>query len=347
MPARPWPRRWRARSPPIAAPNKKGIGRVVYTNMIPGGGFRGYGASQTTFAMECAIDELAQTARHRPVRDAAQERRAAGRQRRIDLEGAERRELRQLRHRPVPRHRRARAEEGQRRQEARRRRLARRHRRGARHARMRPADRAPLGGGDEAPARRHLPSRLRLVGDGQRHHHGAQADGRSRRRRARRRRRHHQCRHRPHALRHRHLRQHRHGRGRQGGAHHRRGDEATTSSTSPARHTGIAGRPVPPRQRCGDLRQQAHPAHRAACRGRQGQPSLHGRPQGLPVAAHHRLQRAGRAARGASRDRRGPHPAQRACRRHRTSDQSHAVPRPARRRRRHGLRLGADREHGP
>ena len=47
---------------PIAAyrcDNKKGVGRVVYTNMIPGGGFRGYGASQTTFAMECAIDELA------------------------------------------------------------------------------------------------------------------------------------------------------------------------------------------------------------------------------------------------------------------------------------------------
>ena len=39
--------------------NKKGVGHVVYTNMIPGGGFRGYGASQTTFAMECAIDELA------------------------------------------------------------------------------------------------------------------------------------------------------------------------------------------------------------------------------------------------------------------------------------------------
>ena len=75
--------------------------------------------------------------------------------------------------------------------------------------------------------------------------------------------------------------------------------------------------------------------------------SLHGQPQGLPVAAHHRLQRAGRAARGASRDRRSPHPAQRACRRHRPADQSHAVPRPARRRRRHGLRLGADREHGP
>ena len=27
--------------------------------MVPGGGFRGYGASQTTFAIECAIDELA------------------------------------------------------------------------------------------------------------------------------------------------------------------------------------------------------------------------------------------------------------------------------------------------
>lgn len=47
---------------PIAAyrcDNKKGAGFAVYTNMVPGGGFRGYGASQTTFAIECAIDELA------------------------------------------------------------------------------------------------------------------------------------------------------------------------------------------------------------------------------------------------------------------------------------------------
>jgi len=47
---------------PLAAyrcANKKGIGHAVYTNMVPGGGFRGYGASQTTFAIECAIDELA------------------------------------------------------------------------------------------------------------------------------------------------------------------------------------------------------------------------------------------------------------------------------------------------
>lgn len=47
---------------PLAAyrcENKKGAGYAVYTNMVPGGGFRGYGASQTTFAIECAIDELA------------------------------------------------------------------------------------------------------------------------------------------------------------------------------------------------------------------------------------------------------------------------------------------------
>ncbi|MDP1750953.1 MAG: molybdopterin-dependent oxidoreductase [Reyranella sp.] len=47
---------------PLAAyrcDNKKGVGHAVYTNMVPGGGFRGYGASQTTFAIECAIDEMA------------------------------------------------------------------------------------------------------------------------------------------------------------------------------------------------------------------------------------------------------------------------------------------------
>ena len=51
-----------AMASPIAAYrclNKKGIGHAVYTNMVPAGGFRGYGASQTTFAIECAIDALA------------------------------------------------------------------------------------------------------------------------------------------------------------------------------------------------------------------------------------------------------------------------------------------------
>ena len=47
---------------PLAAyrcSNKKADGYAVYTNMVPGGGFRGYGSSQTTFAIECAIDDLA------------------------------------------------------------------------------------------------------------------------------------------------------------------------------------------------------------------------------------------------------------------------------------------------
>jgi CO/xanthine dehydrogenase Mo-binding subunit/aerobic-type carbon monoxide dehydrogenase small subunit (CoxS/CutS family) len=40
-------------------PNKKADGYAVYTNMVPAGGFRGYGSSQTTFAIECAMDDLA------------------------------------------------------------------------------------------------------------------------------------------------------------------------------------------------------------------------------------------------------------------------------------------------
>jgi putative selenate reductase molybdopterin-binding subunit len=40
-------------------PNKKATGYAVYTHMVPGGGFHGYGSSQTTFAIECAIDDLA------------------------------------------------------------------------------------------------------------------------------------------------------------------------------------------------------------------------------------------------------------------------------------------------
>ncbi len=47
--------------------NKKGIGQVVYTNMTPGGGFRGYGASQSTFAIECAMDDLARLLNVDPI----------------------------------------------------------------------------------------------------------------------------------------------------------------------------------------------------------------------------------------------------------------------------------------
>ena len=40
-------------------PNKRVTGRVVYTTTPPAGAFRGYGLSQTAFAVESAIDELA------------------------------------------------------------------------------------------------------------------------------------------------------------------------------------------------------------------------------------------------------------------------------------------------
>ena len=50
--------------------NKRVDARAVYTNTVPAGAFRGYGLSQTVFAVESAIDELARIARHRPGRAA-------------------------------------------------------------------------------------------------------------------------------------------------------------------------------------------------------------------------------------------------------------------------------------
>jgi CO/xanthine dehydrogenase Mo-binding subunit/aerobic-type carbon monoxide dehydrogenase small subunit (CoxS/CutS family) len=42
-------------------PNKKIDAYAVYTNTVPSGAFRGYGLSQTVFAVECAMDELARS----------------------------------------------------------------------------------------------------------------------------------------------------------------------------------------------------------------------------------------------------------------------------------------------
>ncbi|MCJ2064069.1 molybdopterin-dependent oxidoreductase [Methylobacterium sp. J-088] len=42
-----------------ACPNKRVAGRAVYTHTVPSGAFRGYGLSQTTFALESALDEVA------------------------------------------------------------------------------------------------------------------------------------------------------------------------------------------------------------------------------------------------------------------------------------------------
>ena len=54
-------------------PNKKGDGYAVYTNTVPSGGFRGYGATQPAFAIESAIDELARSSGIDPFDDPAQE----------------------------------------------------------------------------------------------------------------------------------------------------------------------------------------------------------------------------------------------------------------------------------
>ncbi|MCB4804194.1 CO/xanthine dehydrogenase Mo-binding subunit/aerobic-type carbon monoxide dehydrogenase small subunit (CoxS/CutS family) [Methylobacterium brachiatum] len=42
-----------------ACPNKRVDGYAVYTNTVPAGAFRGYGLSQTIFALESALDEVA------------------------------------------------------------------------------------------------------------------------------------------------------------------------------------------------------------------------------------------------------------------------------------------------
>ena len=48
-------------------PNKKVDAYAVYTNQVPSGAFRGYGLSQTVFAVEAAIDELAHALRLDPA----------------------------------------------------------------------------------------------------------------------------------------------------------------------------------------------------------------------------------------------------------------------------------------
>jgi putative selenate reductase molybdopterin-binding subunit len=48
-------------------PNKKAEGYSVYTNTVPAGAFRGYGITQTSFGIECAMDELARKLEMDPV----------------------------------------------------------------------------------------------------------------------------------------------------------------------------------------------------------------------------------------------------------------------------------------
>ena len=48
-------------------PNQSFRGRSVYTNTMPAGAFRGYGATQGIFAMECLIDQMAVTLGFDPI----------------------------------------------------------------------------------------------------------------------------------------------------------------------------------------------------------------------------------------------------------------------------------------
>ena len=166
---------------PIAAyrcPNKKADGYAVYTNMVPAGGFRGYGATQTTFAIECAIDDLAKLLGMNPfeirrinkVRETDRiesiwkdpsdvEFGSYGIDQCLDL-------VEQA------------LESGRGLQQARRRRLAGGNRRRGRHAGSGSPDRASLRRGDEAAGRRLLSSCDRLHRNGQRLGHLASADRR-------------------------------------------------------------------------------------------------------------------------------------------------------------------------
>ena len=71
---------------PIAAyrcPNKKADGYAVYTNMVPAGGFRGYGASQIHLRHRMRHRRSGQVARHRPLRDQAHQQGARDRPHRV------------------------------------------------------------------------------------------------------------------------------------------------------------------------------------------------------------------------------------------------------------------------
>ena len=113
-----------------------------------------------------------------------------------------------------------------------------------------------------------------------------------------------------------------------------------------ARHFGCEPADCRLQDDCDHLRQPEDDARRAACGRRQGWRPLHRETQGVSVAAHDRVQRAWRARRRAPHHRRDRDLAERARGGYRQAHQSHAVPRPARRRHRHGLRLGALREDG-
>ena len=256
---------------PIAAYrclNKKADGYAVYTNMVPAGGFRGYGASQTTFAIECAIDDLARMLGVSPFEIRRKNKIHAHRSHRIDLERSDRRGDGQLRDRSVPRPRRRGAGERTRPAEARRRGLAGGKRCRALHAGIWATHGAPLRGRDAAVSRRHLPSRRGFNGDGQWLDHLASPTRRCGSRHAGKQHRHRQRRYRSHALRHRHLCQHRDCRGRTGRRENRNGAARCAHRVREPR-VWLRPRRLPFAGRFHHLRQPKDPTRRASRSWRQ------------------------------------------------------------------------------
>ena len=146
---------------PIAAyrcANKKADGYAVYTNMVPGGGFRGYGASQTTFAIECAIDDLARLLDMNPFEIRRKNKvRETDRIESIWKDPSDV-DVRQLRARPMPRSRRDGAEKRPGIAQARGRRLAR----GDRRRRLRCSNSGP-------PTEHRSGAEMTLLADGTYH----------------------------------------------------------------------------------------------------------------------------------------------------------------------------------
>ncbi len=63
--------RWKHAAGPYRIPNVRTEGRLVYTNNATGGAFRGFGANQMAYAVECQIDRLASPPASIPPRCAA------------------------------------------------------------------------------------------------------------------------------------------------------------------------------------------------------------------------------------------------------------------------------------
>ncbi len=63
---------------PYVVPNVLSSGRLAYTNNGVCGAFRGFGANQMAFAVECQMDRLAEAQRHRHRRDTAPQSAQAG-----------------------------------------------------------------------------------------------------------------------------------------------------------------------------------------------------------------------------------------------------------------------------